>query len=231
MAPALLMAIGMAMAGAPAATASTAAAPDAAAGRPPGIPAVQPVRAGDLLACRLRTTGLPGRRARLSMESGLVSSLELLLDVLDEDREVVAANRITFRLAFDLWQEVFAVTGPGGERRFADLAGLVAYLAQPPPLPVARLADLPRGRPLRLRVGLLVHPVAPAERERVEEVIAGEPGAGPDPAREPEREGRQATIGLGRLIRFFYRGAAERPLPEVETESPRFRVEELSDAD
>lgn len=207
------------------------AASPAAAEPPPAIALVAPVRNGQVLDCRITTSGLPGRRARLSMESGLVSSLEVLLDVLDEDRRVLAANRVTFRLAFDLWQEVFSVDGPGGEHRFRDLQGLTDYLAHPPPLPVALLSDLPPARPLRLRVGLLVHPVAPAERERVEQILAGEGGEPGREEREPERDGREVTIGLDRLIRFFYRGAAGRPSPEVEAESARFRLQELPDAD
>ena len=70
-----------------------------------------------------------------------------------------------------------------------------------PVIPVSRLA--PEAR-YRLRIGLEVHPIAPAEQDRVEDVIAGD--------QRPRREGQdqqEASVSLGRLIRFFYKGGGD----------------------
>ena len=69
-------------------------------------------------------------------------------------------------------------------------------------VPVVPLSRLDEGARYRLRIGLKVHPIAPAERSRVEDVIAGE--------QRPRREGQdqqEAQVSLGRLIRFFYKGS------------------------
>jgi hypothetical protein len=107
------------------------------------------------------------------MRSGLVSSVELFLDLLDERERVRAGNRLTLRLAFDLWEEVFSVEEGGQRRRLADAAELASYLGTLPPLPVAPLSALEPGGRYRVRVGLRLHAIAPGERERVEDAIAG----------------------------------------------------------
>jgi hypothetical protein len=38
------------------------------------------------------------------------------------------------------------------------------------------------------------------------------------------------TVGLSRLIRFFYRGASDRPEPQATVLSSLFRLEDLHDA-
>ena len=107
-------------------------------------------------------------------------------------------------MAFDLWDEVFSVRADGRERRFTDLSGLQAYLAELGGLGVAP-SDLmtPEGR-YRVQVGMVVHAVAPDERQRVEDVIVGDG--------RPRREGQdqqEASVSLGRLIRVFYKGGGD----------------------
>ena len=43
-------------------------------------------------------------------------------------------------------------------------------------------------------------------------------------------EGREVSIGLGRLVRFFYKGRSSRPQIEGEGASAWFRLKELADA-
>ncbi len=199
----------------------------AAAGQePPRIVGVMPARRGDLLVCEVRTVGLPGEKLSLSMQSGLVSSVELFLDLLDGEQRVCAGNHISFQLAFDLWEEVFAVEEGGRRRRFPDLEALQAYLARLRDLPVAPLSSLQAGERFEVRVGFLLHPVAPEERERVADLIVGD-GEGS----VAESGGSQeVSISLGRLIRLFYRGEHERPRVQSEAGSAWFRPEELEDA-
>lgn len=172
----------------------------ASAGGAPSVLSVEPSREGGLLLCHVATAGLPGPRIAASLRSGLVSAIDVDLELLDARDHVLAGNRVTLRLAFDLWEEIFAVEGAGEPRRFPDLAALEAFLADLRALPVAPLPPADgRGR-LRVRAGVVLHPVAPSEIARVGEIIGGPP-AGDDRA----GGGQQITIGLGRLIRLFYR--------------------------
>lgn len=192
----------------------------------PRLVRATPARAGDLLVCDVNTAGLPGEKLSLSMRSGLVSSVELVLDLMDERDRVRAGNRLTLRLAFDLWEEVFSVEEGGRRSRLADDTELASYLGALPRLPVAPLSALEPGGRYRVRVGLRLHAIAPGERERVEDAIAG--GGGASVAGSGGRQ--EVSVSLGRLIRFFYRDDPGRPRPQSEIRSAWFRPEELSDA-
>jgi len=166
----------------------------------PRVEQVTPARVGDLVVAHFATTGLPGSKLLQSMQSGLVSAIEVDLALLDDRDKVVGGNQVSLQLGFDLWEELFAVFTAGTERRFQTLEALQAYLARPEMMPVIPVSNLLEGGRYRVRVGLRVHPIAPAEQARVEDVIAGE--------NRPRREGQdqqEASVSLGRLIRFFYK--------------------------
>jgi hypothetical protein len=88
----------------------------------------------------------------------------------------------------------------GGHRhRFPDAAALQEYLARLRDLPVAPLSSLQTGDRFQVRVGILLHPIAPGERERVADLIVGGDGGS-----VAESGGRQeVSVSLGRLIRLF----------------------------
>lgn len=165
---------------------------------------VTPVRAGDQLACRLSLSGLPDERQLQSMRSGLIAAIELDLAVVAADGTVAAARSLTLRLGFDLWDEVFSVAGAVNERRFPTLEALRAWLAAPDALALAPWTLIDANGSYQLRVAMAAQPVARDERERVGHLIAGES------RREPARQDRQeASVSLGRLIRFFYQGGRD----------------------
>ncbi len=190
-----------------AASPARAAAQDSGAGSPPRIVAVEPVRAGELLECRIRTENLPGAKLTSSMKSGLPSAIEMALEVLDPKDKVLDARHITFRLAFDLWEETFRVEGGGTERDFTSQEELEAFLADLPRLPVASLERLrdaaARRESLRVRVGLVLHSIAPRESEKLGDWVAGPPRT-----TEPvgSEDGREVSVGLGTMIRWFFEG-------------------------
>lgn len=194
-----------------------------ASAQPASVIDVVPGRSDGLLVAHVATAGLPGDRLLQSMRSGLVSALELELALLDEDQQVLGGNRIWLQLGFDLWEEVFAVEIEGGTRRFRDLGDLQDHLARLQDLPVFPANRLVPDARYRIRVGLRLHAVAPAERERVEDAIAGD--------RRPRRDGQdrqEASVSLGRLIRLFYKGG-DRPADQQEALSAWFGREELRD--
>jgi len=171
---------------------------------PAGLVGATPARLGDMVVCRLQTRGLPGEKQLQTMQSGLESAVDLNLALVDENDQVVGGNLVSLRMGFDLWEEVFSVRGDGRERRFQNLADLRAYLAELSDLPVASSSLLGAGKRYRLRVGLVVHSIAPDARARVEDVIVGD--------RRPRREGQdrqETSASLGRLIRFFYKGGRQ----------------------
>jgi len=162
---------------------------------------VNVARVGELVVARLTTEGLPGDKLLQSMNSGLVSSVDLDLVLLDDRSQVVGGNQVSLHLGFDLWEEVFSVRRDGRERRFTSLDDLSFYLGEMSGVPVIPVSRLEPGSRYRLRVGLQVHPIAPAEQDRVEDVIVGD--------QRPRREGldeQEASVSLGSLIRFFYKG-------------------------
>ena len=168
------------------------------------VTSVIPGRVGDLVVARLTTEGLPGEKLLQSMRSGLVSSVALDLTLLDDREKVVGGNRVSLQLAFDLWEEIFSVRGDGSERRFRSLDELQAHQAELGTVPVIPFNRLTPDARYRLRIGLQVYPIAPVEQDRVEDVIAGD--------QRPRREGQdqqEASVSLGRLIRFFYKGGGE----------------------
>ena len=178
-------------------------------GWPPRIESVDVFRDGRLLACAVRARGLPGDRIASSLPSGLPSALELALEVLDDEDRVVGGNRISFRIAFDLWEEAFKVEGVGGSRRFHDLASLESFLETFPRLPIAPLTALDADRRHRVRVEIRLHPLAPRETDRLGEWVAGGAETSGD-RRGPGGEEREVSVSLGEVIRFFYRGESPR---------------------
>lgn len=180
-----------------------AAVTGAAAAEGPRLVRVVPARLGEQLICRLETTGLPGEKQLQSMRSGLDAAVELDLAVVDEGDQRLGGRSLSLRMGFDLWEEVFSVRADGRERRFATLADLQAYLADLGGLEVSPTTALGGTGRLRLRVGLVAHAIAPDERQRVEDVVAGG-------ARHREGQDQQeASVSLGRLIRVFYKGGRD----------------------
>lgn len=185
---------------------------------------VTPARVGDQVVCRLSTEGLPGAKQLQSMRSGLVAAVELNLALVNEDEQVLAGRALSLRMGFDLWDEVFSVHSDGRERRFQTLTDLQSYLAELRDVPVAPSALLGGEGRYRLQVGLVVHAIAPDEQQRVEDVIAG--------VQRPRREGQdqqEASVSLGRLIRFFYKGGRDEQGGQ-KLASDWFRRRELPDA-
>ena len=156
------------------------------------VMSVEPARAHGLLVCRLTAAGLPGERLLSTLHSGLASAVDLDLALLDAQGRVLAGNLVRLRLAFDLWQEEFTVSHGDEAVRLPDDAALTAWLAAPPWLPVAPLAAIVGAEPHRIRAVLRLHAIAPEARERAAALVAGP-------------EGQEVSMGLGSLIRGFYR--------------------------
>jgi hypothetical protein len=181
----------------------------------PRVVSLKPLRQGDWLCCLMRTSDLPGVKMLSSMESGLVSSMELDFTVFDAQQRRVASRQIIFELTFDLWDEVFVVDIAGTSHRIASRDSLQRMLREPPLLRVVPLQKLQSASaPFEMRVVLTMNPIAPRDRARVENVIAG---AGPGSVDRHEE-----TFSFGRLIRFFYR--QEEAEPENTVRSSSFEI-------
>jgi len=185
----------------------------------PAVTAISPLRDDGHLACRILTEGLPGERLLSSMRSGIVSAVDVDVDVLDARDRRIAGIRVTFQLAFDLWDEEFSVRIGNQEQRLAGVDELCAWLTRPPDLRLLPTDDLDSFEgDLVLRGALTLHPIAPRDRRRVQNVIAG----------SGMEDRNEATVSFGRLIRFFYRDETADPAGAVR--SRPFVLEELSRA-
>ncbi|MGQ0722483.1 MAG: hypothetical protein ACT4PE_13055 [Candidatus Eiseniibacteriota bacterium] len=198
---------------------------DAARAAEPELVAIEPARSATHVTCTVQTAHLPGDRLSSSLESGLPSAIEMDLDLFDGRDRVVGTNRVFLRVAFDLWEEVFRVEGAGEPRSFADLAGLEGFLGRIPRLPVAALGPLDGAKQHRIRVALQLHPVAPKEAERLGQWVAGESGESGETA---DPDGREVSVSLGEVIRFFYRGARRAGAAESERFSAWFVPDALA---
>lgn len=185
---------------------------------------VKPMISAEDLVGHLRLTGLPTPKQLQSMRSGLVSAVDLELVLVDDHNDVVAGHRFSLRLAFDLWEQFFSVTQGEGEIQFSDLESLRSYLAEVTTPSIAKADELPAAGAYKLKVGLTVHAVAPDERARVADTLAGESRhqrKGPD--------SQEASVSLGLLIRLFYKGNSERTAGQ-EARSAWFHIQELDHA-
>ena len=196
---------------------SAAAAASAAEPAPPRVLTVTPAVQGDLLGCRLTTAGLPGDKLLSTLHSGLASAIEVDLLLLDERGRAVGGNVVTLRLSYDLWQEAFTVATGAESARLTDDGALRDWLASPPWLPLGPLAAIAGTDPFSVRAALRLHALAPETRDDAAAMVAG-----PD--------GQSVSVGLGALIRSFYRRHdADAGLVGAARSAP-FRARELTDA-
>jgi len=194
----------------------------------PSIEDVVPARDGELLTCFVHTASLPGGRLRSSLESGLPAAIEMALDVLDDRNHVVGSNRVSLRIAFDLWEQIFHVQGIGDDERFDDLDGLQNYLRAMPRVPVTPFATLNIAERHRVRVELTLHPVARRESERLSDWVEGRESRD---GTTRDSDGREVSVSLGRVIRFFYRGARRDDAGELERLSAWFVPRDLGEVE
>lgn len=189
-------------------------APDRA---PPRVLSVMPAVQDGLLGCRLTTAGLPGDKLLSTLHSGLASAIEVDLLLLDERGRAVAGNVVTLRLTYDLWEEAFTVATGAGTAQLPDDGALEDWLASPPWLPLGPLAAIAGTAPFSVRAALRLHALAPETRDDAAAMVAG-----PD--------GQSVSVGLGALIRSFYRRHdADAGLVGAANSAP-FRARELTDA-
>jgi hypothetical protein len=182
----------------------------------PSIDRVAPARGNAVLTADVSTSGLPGGTLEASLLSGLPSAIELRLEALDARDRPLGETRLYYRIAFDLWDELYRVEGPGVKAmpaepagpaspsyRFEDLAALRDFLAFLSGLPVVSWSAIDPAVRHRVRVGGRLHRIAPRETARLERWVAG--GDVSRAAADPD--GREVSVGLGDVIRFFYKGS------------------------
>lgn len=197
-----------------------------AADEGPRVVSVAPAVIGDGLVCDVTTSGLPTEKAVRSMGGGLPSAVDLVIELVDGEGDVVERRRVTYRIVFDLWDEIFRVESDRADVPVEGIEGVRAFLARFDALPIASIASLAGSDRYRLRVGVVSHAIAPSEKSRIGGWIAGE-GAGTG----EDTDEREVTLGLGSLIRFVFGGSGDGDLPAGVGESPWFRPDDLARKD
>lgn len=196
--------------------------PPATADDAPRILAVRAEHQAAMITCRMQTEGLPTARALESMQGGLPAAVDFVIDLVDDKDQLVQRREVAFRLAFDLWEEVFRLDAPGIERRFDTIDSLRAVLRDVGPLPVFPVDRLGNGQRYRLRVAMLEHAIAPSQKARVGRLLAGDAASAPRDGQEHE-----VSFGFGRLIEFFYGRAPEGAKPRTAGVSGWFTREDV----
>lgn len=161
---------------------------------------LEPGRRDSLMVCTLETRGLPDPRSAETLESGLPSALVIAFSLIGANGDEVGHSRVEVRIEPDLWEQVFVIRTPFLDQRVESLDEVTSFLGRLGPLPVLPMGDLDWAAPLRLRSRLAVHPLAPAEIERVQSLFGGDSGTDDEPDR------REVSVGLGSLVRYFLGG-------------------------
>jgi hypothetical protein len=190
-----------------------ASALDAARAATPAVDEVTPGRLGDILDATVRTSNFPGDRLTTSLKSGLPAAIEMDVTALDRQNHAVTENRLFFRIAWDLWDEVVKVDGPRDSQQLPSLASLGGFFDELRDLPVGPFAALDPNAEHRLRVECRLHPVAPRETERLTQWVAGG-----DTSTSTGGDEREVSVGLTDVIRFFYKGSKK----DADALDPRF---------
>ena len=180
---------------------------------PPRIMGLEPSRSDTTLDCAVLTGGLPDRRARETLESGLPSSLTLSFVLLDATGRQRADRQAEIRIEPDPWERTYVVRLPSSTQRVGGFAELAAQLRRLGPMAVAPVQGLDPNRPMRLRVRLDVHPLAPEEADRAHSLfVGGTSGNGADR--------REVSTGFGSLLKFFLRRSPESQSTTEVTSAP-----------
>lgn len=183
------------------------------------IVSVHASRGDSTLDCTVITSGVPDLPSRETLASGLPSSIVLSIVWLDATGRERSGSRSEIRVEPDPWEGTFVVRTPLERRRFTNIDEVGAWMRRLGPFRVAPLRGIDPIRPIRLRVRLTVHPLAPAEVERAHALFAGDMGAGGSDRRE-------VSAGLGSLLRFFL-GRAPRGGWQAQADSAPFAIRSL----
>lgn len=176
----------------------------------PEIVAIEPGIRDSLLVCHLVTTGLPDVPSASTLSSGLPAALTIAFTLSTDEGSTIEESRVDVRIEPDLWEERFLLRTPFLDVPLDTLGELGEALSRLGPLPVARMATVAPGVAHRVRARLAVHPIAPAEVERVQSLFT----------EDPRTERREISVGLGSLVRFFLgKRSDERWISDV-TSSP-----------
>ncbi|MBK8231598.1 MAG: hypothetical protein IT349_10505 [Candidatus Eisenbacteria bacterium] len=186
----------------------------------PRIVAIDAGRQDSLLVCTIRLEGVPDRRSRDTLASGLPAALSIALMFEDENGRIVHSGRVSVRLEPDLLGAAVRVRTPLWESTLSDLSALQASLETLGPLPVAELADL--GGAGRIHALLAIHPLAPDEVAWARDLLTGEVEEAPDGRRE-------VSVGVGTLFRYFL-GRGDRTQWVSEARSDELQLDRLEAA-
>jgi len=177
------------------------------------ITGLEPSRSDTTLDCAVLTGGLPDGRARETLASGLPSSLTLSFVLLDATGRQRADRQAEIRIEPDPWERTFVVRTPSSTQRVAGFDELATQLHRLGPMSVAPARLLVPNRPMRLRVRLDVHPLAPDEADRTHSLfVGGTSGNG--------AERREVSTGFGSILRFFLRRTPESQSSSEVTSAP-----------
>lgn len=135
------------------------------------ITSVTPERQGAWLTLSIQARDLLDARTRSTVESGLPGTCVYRVDLIDEDEIIAGQRLLSYALRFDVWEELYRLEGPDGERAYSSLAEADSSWAHLNGVRVARLADLQANMRYRIRVHVAVRPIAPEDRLRVAEFV------------------------------------------------------------
>ena len=94
------------------------------------------------LSFSLSARDLLDPRTTSTIESGLPGNCIYQVSLVDAEGDVLEHRFYNFTLRFDVWEELYRLDGPGGERVFASLAAADSAWAHPVGLKLVPLSSL-----------------------------------------------------------------------------------------
>jgi hypothetical protein len=130
------------------------------------------------LSFTLSADDLLDARTTSTIESGLPGNCIYRVSLVDATGKPSEDRFYNFTLRFDVWEELYRLDGPGGERVFGSLAAADSAWAHPADLKLVPLSHLNGGEEYRLRVEVSVRSIAMADRLRLAEFVSRSSAAG-----------------------------------------------------
>jgi hypothetical protein len=174
-----------------------------AAGERPFVSDASPYVRDGVVVCDVRSGGLFTERVVGTVKSGLPAVLEVIYNVETRDGKAVASGVHTFRLGYDVWEDLYSVSAGDSAETFAGPGGfdeMSAYVGLLHAVPLVAADRLDASVEYTLSIAIAIHPLTGTEERRVEDLVEESVGA------RSHESWREQVLSINELISRFFSG-------------------------